>query len=213
MKEIDLFEPIKKQLIEIGCDEIYAEVLNRDVVAFMGNRTIIVELKKQLNFKVIEQAIEGRKRADYTFVAVPFPKTPHSKLAIQLLKENGIGLIYLLDTTYTGMVASFKFWGSRNKRPDDIKKHIKPHHTRTIGGSKGGEGPTEYSDMIDDIKRFMRRTNKWVSVDEILENASTIGVYYKRPKESIMTTLKANWNTGWCERSIINRKTHFRYKN
>lgn len=212
MKETDLFNPVKEILFEIGCSDVYAEVLDRDVVAFMGNRTIIVELKKQLGFKVIEQAIEGRNRADYTFVAVPRPKTAHSKLAIQLLKENGVGLIYLIDTRHSGLTASFEFWGKRNKRPENIKKHIKPHHERTVGGSKGGEGPTEYSDLIENVKRFMRRTNKWVSVCEILDNVSSVGVYYRRPKESLMTTLKANWNADWCERSMINRKTHFRYK-
>lgn len=194
LKETDLFNPVKELLFEVGCSDVYAEVLGRDVVAFMGNRSIIVELKKQLGFKVIEQAIEGRKRADYTFVAAPQPKTPHSKLAIQLLKEYGIGLIYLIDSRYLGLSAVFEFWGKRNKRPEDIRKHIKPHHSRTIGGSKGGEGPTEYSDLIDDIKRFMKRSNKWVSVDELLENVSSIGSYYKRPKESIMTTLKESWN-------------------
>lgn len=213
MKETELFKPVKEVLFEIGCHEVYAEVINRDVVAFMGNRTIIVELKKQLSFKVIEQAIEGRKKADYTFVAVPKPKIPHSRLAIQLLKENGIGLMYLVvNKELQYLKVDFQFWGYRNKRPDDIRKYIRPHHERTVGGSKGGESPTEYGDLIDSIKRYMKRANKWVSVDEILENVSRTEVYYRKPKEALLSTLKAQWNATWCERSIINRKTHFRYK-
>jgi hypothetical protein len=198
----------------VKCDFVYAEVSTYDVVAVKGNISIVVEMKKQLNFKVIEQAVRAKYCADYIFVAVPQPKQHHSKIALDLLKQEGIGLIYTSDepNKYDSRLNSsiIYFWGKRvRKKSYDIKDSIKPgFHSRTIAGVKSGEGITEYSEMISAIKLFLRR-KEWVTIDEILEEVQT---YYSNPKPSLMQTLKAQWNSNWLEWKVENRKTFLRYK-
>ncbi len=216
MKEANMFAHVKHILLnDVQCDNVYAEVGTFDVVAVKSNVAIIVEMKKQLNFKVIEQAIQAKYCADYIFIAVPKPKHPHSKVALNLLKQEGIGLIYTTDETYkydsSKNGSAIKFWGSRvRKKSYDIRKHINPDfHSRTIGGVKSGDGPTEYSEMIQEIKIFLRR-KEWVTVDEILE---TIQTYYSNPKPSLIRTLKKEWNNDWLEWKVENRKTFFRLRN
>lgn len=55
MKETDMFDPVKKLLEELGCSNVYGEIMNFDVVGLRGPADVIVEMKKTLNFKVIEQ--------------------------------------------------------------------------------------------------------------------------------------------------------------
>ncbi|OBZ15859.1 hypothetical protein A8L34_27830 [Bacillus sp. FJAT-27264] len=215
MKESEMFTHVKRILIEqIKCDNVYAEVGNIDVVAVKGSFSIIVEMKKQLNFKVIEQAIRAKHCADYIFIAVPKPKQQHSKIALNLLKQEGIGLIYTTDESskYDSRIngSNVEFWGKRvRKKSYDIKKLIKSDfHTRTVAGVKSGEGITEYSEMIDAIKLFLKRKD-WVTIDQILENVQT---YYNNPKPSLIQTLKAEWNHDWLEWKVENRKTHFRLR-
>ena len=69
---------------------------------------------------------------------------------------------------------------------------------------------SDYTLMIDDIKRyFQRKPNTWHTVDEILEHCHC---YYSSPKPQLAATLKANWNAEWVEHKVINRKSHFKYK-
>lgn len=66
MKESDLFEPLKRFLLnQVHCQNVYAEAGLYDVVALKGNVTIVVEMKKHLNFKVLEQAYRARTASDY----------------------------------------------------------------------------------------------------------------------------------------------------
>lgn len=213
MKEYEMFEHVKNILREsIHCTNIYAEVGTFDIVALKGSISIVVEMKKQLNFKVIEQAIRAKHCADYIFIAVPLPKQPHSKVAINLLKQEGIGLIYTTNESYkydsqiNG--SHIKFWGIRvREKSYDIKRLINHEfHSRTVAGVKSGEGITQYSEMIDSIKLYLKRKD-WVPIEQILEDIQT---YYNNPKPSLMQTLKSEWNKEWCEWKIENRKTYFR---
>lgn len=215
VKESDMFTNVKFVLTQkMQCDNVYAEVGTYDVVGVKGDIAIVVEMKKQLNFKVIEQAIRAKYCADYIFIATPKPKNPHSKIAINLLKQEGIGLIYttdepdMYDSRKIG--SNIEFWGKRiRNKTYDIKKYINHEfHSRTIAGVKSGEGITEYSEMMDTIKFFLRR-KEWVTIDELLENVQT---YYNNPKPSLMQTLKAEWNKDWLEWKVENRKTYFKIR-
>lgn len=219
MKESDMFQYVKNLLLKkVKCSEVYAEVGVFDIVGIKGDLSIVVEMKKQLSFKVIEQAIRAKYCADYVFVAVPKPKQPHSKLAIKLLKDYDIGLIYVTNQSYKydsrRNGTDIEFWGKRQKRKThDVRKYIKPDfHSRTTAGVKSGEGITEYGEMIDEVKLFLKHHRGWATVDEILENAQKCHSHYSRPKPSLMATLKAHWNADWCEYKVENRKTYFRYK-
>ncbi len=215
MKESEMYPHVKRILLEkIKCDNVYAEVGSIDVVAVKSSISIIVEMKKQLNFKVIEQAIRAKHCADYIFIAVPKPKQQHLRIALNLLKQEGIGLIYTTDESlkYDSRIngSTVEFWGKRVRNKSyDIKTLIDSEfHTRTVAGVKSGEGITKYSEMIDAIKLFLKRKD-WVTIDQILEDIQT---YYSNPKPSLMQTLKAEWNSDWLEWKVENRKTHFRLR-
>ncbi|MEK3956100.1 MULTISPECIES: hypothetical protein [unclassified Psychrobacillus] len=204
MKESDMFQPVKDLLHQkLGCAHVYAEVGVYDVVGLLENVNIIVEMKKQMSFKVIEQARRAAGLADYVFVAIPKPKASINSMAVSLLKQEGIGLILV---GVRG--AKIQFWGRRHRRKGGkgIRSQIRSHHKETIGGVKSGEGPTEYSVTIEKIKDYLQRKD-WVTVDDIVVNVET---HYKNPRASIGTTLKASWNASWCERKKEGRKTYFR---
>lgn len=165
-----------------------------------------------LNFKVIEQAIEGKRHANYVFVAVPHKKGGFPRIATDFLKYYGVGLITIKEGGYAevqrGLFAKY------NRKTGNIRKHIKEgYHDEIIGGSKMGDFDyrSDYTLMIDDIKRFLerRKQGQWVTVDEILEYCSC---YYSKPKPQLTQTLKAHWNEDWVEWKVIGRKTHFRFK-
>lgn len=215
MKESDLFVPVKQFLLEkIGCEKVYAEVLHYDVVGVIGNHNIIVEMKKMLNFKVIEQAVEAKRHGHYVFVAVPMKKGGFSRLVEDFLKYNGIGLIVIKESSGNSYgEIPYGMFAKLNRQTGDIRKYIKDgYHDIITGGHKMGDFDyqSDYTLMIDDVKRyFQRNSNKWITVDVILNHCQC---YYSNPKAQLAATLKASWNTDWIEHKIINRKTHFKYK-
>lgn len=203
MKESDMFSPVKELLLhKIGCHSVYGEVAGYDVVGLLNQVEVIVEMKKQLNFKVIEQAIRAVGVSDYVFIAIPTPKTSVNRIAERFLKQEGIGLIYVGTES-----AYIKSWGKRHgKVRSSIRNYVLTHHKETVGGVKSGDGPTEYSITIERIKAFLSRKD-WVAVDEIVQNVET---HYASPKASVGATLKAVWNQDWCEYKTEGRKTYFR---
>lgn len=211
MKESDLFQPVKQFLInDMGCQKVYAEVCNHDVVALTGEQTIIVEMKMMLNFKVIEQAIHAKEKGNYVFIAVPHKKSGFPNIVNDFLKYHGVGLIVVRDGYANipyGMFAKY------NRKVSDIKPFIKDgYHDTITGGCKMGDFDyqSDYTLMIDSLKEFFRRRpNKWFTVNEILEH---VQCYYRSPKPQLAATLKAHWNHEWVEHKIINRKSHFKYK-
>lgn len=220
MKEADLFYPVKKYLLEsMRCERVYAEVLNYDVVGVLGKYTVIVEMKKNLSFKVIEQAIHAKRHGNYVFIAVPKPKYSYINTVSEFLKYNGIGLI-LIDKLgredFGGVQLSAQIqtglFAKLNRNVADLFKYIEDgYHDTIVGGHKMGDFDyqSDYTRMIDNIKAFLRRhSNKWVSVDEILEHCQC---YYANPKIQLTVTLKENWNADWIEHRKINRTTHFKY--
>lgn len=215
MKESDLFEPVKNLLLEqMGCEKVYAEVLNYDVVGAVGEQNIIVEMKKMLNFKVLEQAIEAKRHGNYVFVAVPNKKGGFLRIVTEFMKFHGIGLIVIKDYGSSSRAEiPYGLFAKCNRKTEDIRKYIKEgYHDTIIGGAKMGDFDyqSDYTLMIDEVKRFLnRKKGEWVTVDEILE---FVQCYYSNPKQQLSKTLKENWNSSWCETTKINRKTHFRLK-
>ncbi|MCT1389826.1 hypothetical protein M4D76_16140 [Peribacillus frigoritolerans] len=211
MKESDLFAPIKEYLIdEVGCSNVYGEVASCDVLGIHGPANIIVEMKKSLNFKVIEQAIDRRFYGHYMFVAVPKPKSI-SRLAVSILKQHKIGLL-LVDES--GVRKHLPARYNRDIfRLTNIREKIKPYHETQVGGVKSGEGKTDYSVTIENIKTFLKRksisNDGWVSIDEILDRCET---HYANPKQSVSGTLRAHWNADWCESKREEGKMYFRLK-
>lgn len=210
MKESDLFEPLKQFLLsELGFNKVYAEVGTKDIIGLKGNDVYGIEMKKNLNFKVMEQAEYNLKSCDYSYIAVPKPKKKHSAYIRNLLKDRGLGLIYVgtrkVEVVHLGKKSLNKTYDIRNSIDED-------YHSRTIGGVKNGDIPSRYSEMIADVKSFMVEFNDWVSVSDILDNVEKCNKYYARPRPSLMSTLRESWNLGWCESKKEGRNVYFRYK-
>lgn len=210
MKESDMFIPVKSLLEDkMHCD-VYAEVGTLDVVGIGKSYAVAVEMKKNLTWKLIEQAHSAIGLADYVFVAIPKPRTHGNLIAASYLKQDGIGVIYVDDDR-----AFVHSWGRRHrirKSWKPLRDYVLPHHKMTTGGVKSGDGPTEYSVTIDNIKfllQYHHRNDGWMTVDEILE---TVETHYSNPKPSVMATLQAHWNQEWCESKVENRKRYFRFR-
>lgn len=218
VKESDLFPYVKEWLLnEVGCSEVFGEVLNCDVLGLCSSVDIIVEMKTSLNFKVMEQAHERKSKGHYVYIAVPQPKQNHSYYQINLLKQEGIGLIYVNVDGRIPITVVVKPKINRHlNRRYSIRKDIKEYHKTQIGGVKSGETVTDYSVTIRNIKEFLyqmsyrkKKSDGWVTVVEILEGCET---HYANPKASVQSTLQAHWNSDWCETKIENRKRYFRLK-
>ena len=205
-----MFLPVKSLLEEKMHCEVYAEVADFDVVGIGNTYGIIVEMKKNLTWKLIEQAQSAIGLADYVFIAIPKPRSYGNRIAASYLKQDGIGVIYVTDNH-----AYVHSWGKRHRtreRGKPLRDYVLPHHKKTTGGAKSGDGPTEYSVTIDSIKfllQYRHQNGGWMTVDEILESVQT---HYSNPKPSVMATLQAHWNQEWCESKLENRRRYFRYR-
>lgn len=99
MKETDLYLPVKALFEELSYD-VQAEVGDIDVLATRDNEFIVIELKTDLNLKLIIQGALRQKMTEIVYVAVPKPayKIRRSKgfqEKIYLLKRLGVGLIFV----------------------------------------------------------------------------------------------------------------------
>jgi hypothetical protein len=219
IKESDLFVPVKSFLMESGCSNVYGEVLDCDVLGVNGSCNVIVELKTTLNFKLIDQALDRLHLGHYVYIAVPKRKEQVPRCVRSILETNKIGLIEVDQYRYSNDLIAYptipaKYnrhaaeW--RKKGHKSIRDYIKSYHETQIGGVKGGEGATNYSVMIGNIKEFLcyRKRKKWTSLEEILNHCET---HYANPKPSLLTTLQAHWNTNWCEYKRENGKAYFRF--
>ena len=218
MRETELFEPVKKLLYDIGCNEVYGEIFTFDVVGLMASFDIIVEMKTSLNFKVIEQAFLATEYASYVYIAVPEPKnkSAHYFAKHHFLSKYRIGLIYVRDKKFgesksleAYVEMSAKINRSRNiKRFNGkslLRRGITEFSKENIGGSKGGDSVTEYSFMISKIKEFLLNNGE-STIDEILEGVPYISNHYADPKSSLRATLSEKWNTHWAEKRAVNGK-------
>ncbi|KAF5081141.1 hypothetical protein DSECCO2_113170 [anaerobic digester metagenome] len=96
IKETDLYEPIRIFLENQGF-QVQAEVKHCDIAAVKGGQTVIIELKKSFNLKLVYQALERQSLTDEVFVAIPRPQKGQRERAwkdmLRLLKQLELGLI------------------------------------------------------------------------------------------------------------------------
>ncbi|WP_270693164.1 hypothetical protein [Enterococcus malodoratus] len=222
MKETDMFEPVKLLLEELGCSNVYGEIMNFDVVGLRGCADVIVEMKKTLNFKVIEQAYHATQWGHFVYIAVPKVKTSHWFIYHEFLSPKNIGLIYVSENK-----TSEKLWGKYHDEPYPkyiasvaydakfnhnapkkrlkgkfeqygLRGHIKAYAHKNIGGSKGGETITDYSFMISAVKEYLKQ-NGSATLDEIIKNVPIVSEHYKNPKASLRATFREKWNEHWLK--------------
>ena len=97
--ESDLYKPIKRYLEERGYT-VKGEVNDVDLVATHPEKeTLLVELKKSFNLKLIFQGIERLALSDRVYLAVPASSSPNNvinqqrKSVYKLCRRLGLGLL------------------------------------------------------------------------------------------------------------------------
>ena len=102
-RETQLYEPVKQLLVSLGY-RVRAEVQSCDVVGLRGQELVVVELKRNLSFDLLAQAVERQSRADMVYLAVPEPARGFSsskwKRVKRLLCRLDIGLILVSFKTH-----------------------------------------------------------------------------------------------------------------
>ncbi|MDT0112403.1 hypothetical protein QJV45_18205 [Listeria booriae] len=231
MKEIELYEPVRKWLYQhVGCTDVYAEVWDVDVLGTQGPCNVIVELKTNLSFKLLDQAIDRVKSGlgHYVYIAIP-ASTARDGDEIRfrgLIKDvairYGIGILTVdvpSGTVNLKRAARFNRTAvTRCKRGlRSIREGIEAFSKDQIGGSKGGDTMTSYKYTLNSIKKCLReeslkyecKNDGWMTVDQILESCET---HYAKPRTSVMQILRFDANKTWCESRKVGRACYFRYK-
>lgn len=219
MKETDLYEPIKKWLNTKGFD-VYAEVKSHgfrsDVIGKSGPALANVELKLQLSFDLLDQALSRKKFFNYTYIAIPKRKSV-PKFVRRFLERENIGLLQVDGDgrVIISWVAKFNRIAPPYKK--DWNKFLREEMKENIGGDNGSHILTPYKLMMDSVKKYLERVRKadekqknnrdgWLLIEEILNNCET---HYANPKPSLAKAL-LNYETDWCETKKESGRRYFR---
>lgn len=144
MEEKELFEPIKQYFEAFGY-AVDGEVKECDMVMMKDDVSIGIELKKTIDFKVIQQASLRQKYLDIVFVGIPMPSDLRTKAfrnKVYLLKRLGIGLLLvgkrtgnveLYSEPYVHEIETFR---SHNKKKG--KQVLDEFKKRRVKGNVGG---------------------------------------------------------------------------
>lgn len=233
MRESEMYLPVKNWLkteSDYNIEEVYAEVLDFDIVATLANKlesrpqSIILEMKLNFNDKVISQAIRGLRKAEYVYVVIPKKSRELNKDRLTKLKTLGIGLILVENgNKIIEYLKPRKNKGLRNH----ISKYIKKYNKDIIGGVPKGEGETPYSLMKKDVLAFLKdRSNTtseklldygikelgWVTIADIVENVPSVSDHYSNPKSALLSDLQAYWNKSQIKTLKINNRRYFGIK-
>lgn len=94
--ESDMYEPLEKYLNQKKY-MVYGEVKSIDIIGLKKKDLVIIEMKKNLNFKVLTQAFSRKKYTHNVYIAVLQPKkiTEQNKKVEIILERLGIGLLYV----------------------------------------------------------------------------------------------------------------------
>lgn len=157
MLEKDMYEPVKKWLLECGF-EPRAEVKGCDIMAVREDMVLAVELKMVLNLEVILQAADRQRFSDIVYIAVPKKGrlffTKRWRMICHLLRRLEIGLLLVSIKEGNEMVEEsiqpvpFDRVKSRQqsgrKRKAMVKEYSDRHGDRNIGGSNKSKLVTVY---------------------------------------------------------------------
>lgn len=210
--ESDMFEPLKKHFLEAGY-EVYSEVVlpgggRADLVAANDTKIVCVEMKKSLSMDLIDQVIERKASFAYVFLAIPERKTGFPRFIERILRQYGIGILYVMKDGYIHEERPSLYRRAFDKKTN-IKSYLKPEQQTGIpGGSKGGGYVTEYGLMIKQVRRYLERKKDWVELGQILKDCET---YYRSPRSSLSKALRG-YEKSWCELEVMNGKLHARAK-
>lgn len=227
MKETELFLPIKSWLEERGWD-VYAEVTGvggrADVIGKNGKTFLNVELKVQLSFELLSQAIDRKSYFHYIYIAIPKRKSPMPRLVPEILKREGIGLLYI-ENNFARMSIPARFNRPPHNHRVDWEHMLRPEYKLHTGGDNGSHILTPYKLLIKDVRNYLitirnadlsrsihggNRNYGWVPIDEILNHCEA-HYHYTSPKPSLSNALRT-FELVWCEIKKEKGKLFYRAK-
>ena len=173
-KETDLYEPIRKLLIEQGFT-VRGEVKGCDIAASRDDILWVVEMKLHLNLTLILQAMERQTITGWVFIAIPRPKNARDKTlrqAMRLLKKIEIGLITVaLDSPLKHTEILLFPEGKANKTTkasEKIRKEMAGRSADTTGGSTKTTINTAYRERCVKIACLLE-THSPLSVAQLVK--------------------------------------------
>jgi hypothetical protein len=191
MLEQQLFQPIK-DLFESDGFKVDGEVKKIDMVCVKNDVFVAIELKKELNLKVITQASLRQKTMDIVYIGIYSPKSlfnKNFKEKLYLLKRLGIGLIIvspksLQVSVYQDPIVSdiSKYQYSNKKKRDQT---INEMHNRKLKNNVGGVSKTKIMSsyredcllVLNAIKDFESASGK--QIKEITSVSKSTNIMYK----------------------------------
>lgn len=209
-KESDLFNPVKFWLLNYkDCTDVFAEVLDIDVVGFNKSLpfTIAIELKKNFSFKLLEQATDRLEYAQYVYIAIPLPKRHFPPRFISnYCREKGIGILYvdlgskyIMESVIVNQEAKYNHQVFKN-----IKKVIEMNRKIRIGDFSCKEGLATYS-----LKHRVKPYNHFEIGGVSGNNHSKITPY----KITIMRIKRFLKQNGWSTLKDVVENVHTHYSN
>jgi len=141
--------------------DLYFEVGTMDIVGKSGKIVIAVEVKKHLNFKVIQQAYDNIRSCHYSYVAVPKSSADRNSFGMKICDKLGIGvLVYndIYDSHGERVVEKVKPFFNRSPFVQYAKKlNANSWQKRAIPGAKDGETITAFSVTLEYLEIYVRR--------------------------------------------------------
>ena len=173
MKETELAQKFVDYLSDTY--DLYFEVGRMDIVGKSGSIVIAVEVKKALNFKVIQQAYDNIRSCHYSYIAVPRSSADNNPFGLKICEHLGIGVLLYNDKSgyYRDNRIIYERVKPRINRKAFVQytKNLSPDsiYKRTTPGAKSGDTVTAFSCMVDDIERHVRR-HQGCTIKELFES-------------------------------------------
>ncbi len=160
IKETDLYEPIRIFLENQGF-QVQAEVKHCDIAAVKEGKTVIIELKKSFNLKLVYQALERQSLTDEVFVAIPRPQKGQRERAwkdmLRLLKRLELGLITValdspMQTVDVILEPADSMIRKNRKKQERLKAELENRHVAAnVGGMTRKKIMTAYRERAIEL--------------------------------------------------------------
>lgn len=156
MKETELAQHFVEYLSDMY--DLYFEVGTIDIVGKKGNIVIAVEVKKALNFKVIQQAYDNIRSAHYSYVAVPISSVKNNPFALKICEEFGIGVLEYNEEFASKIREKVKPKLNRKAHTQYAKRLTSESiYKRTTPGAKSGDTITAFSVTVENLEYYVRQ--------------------------------------------------------
>ena len=180
MKETDLY-PLLKKYFENQGFLVQAEVNSIDIVAIKDDLVIIVEMKTQLNLKLIYQGCQRQKIGDNVYLAVPRINNKKTfKERLHILRRLNLGLL-IVDMENENVEAiidpiDFVFRKSKKKKQKLLAEMNQRVTNVNVGGTSKSKLVTAYRENVIKIAYCLKdgeKTTKEIKDITGIKNATS----------------------------------------